>query len=94
MKNSEPKVKPLGDRVIVRLDDARVKSDVIVIPDNHKDHNLPGIGEIVAVSDECSESVLLPGVRVIVNKYSGTEVAKLGPNHKAFLVKDVEAILG
>lgn len=75
------KVKPLGDRVLVKPveEDEQVKGGII-IPDTAKEK--PQRGEIVAVgdgkSDDSGNKIALSvkkGDRVLYGKYAGTEVS-------------------
>ena len=74
------KVKPLGDRVLVKpVDEEEQVKGGIIIPDTAKEK--PSRGEIVAVgdgkSDDSGNKVALSvkaGDIVLYGKYSGTEV--------------------
>ncbi|QLA18462.1 co-chaperone GroES [Desulfolutivibrio sulfoxidireducens] len=74
------KLKPLGDRVLVkRLEEETVTKGGIIIPDTAKEK--PMKGEIVAVGDgklgEDGKRVkpnVKAGEMVLFNKYAGTEV--------------------
>ena len=76
----EPKVKPLGDRIVVRrLDAEEMTAGGIVLPDAAKEK--PKQGEIVAVGDGklTEEGELVPmrvkvGDIIVFTSYSGTEV--------------------
>lgn len=76
----EPKIKPLGDRVLLAWvqEDEQVKGGII-IPDSAKEK--PQEAEVVALGtgakDENGNSIpfsVKVGDRVIVSKYGGTEV--------------------
>jgi chaperonin GroES len=74
------KLRPLGDRVIVKVDDAEDKSaGGIIIPDNAKEPLTRGV--IIAVGpgkrgDEGNvrEPRVKKGERVIFGKYAGSEI--------------------
>jgi chaperonin GroES len=90
-------VRPLRDRVLVkRLDEGEQKSGGIIIPDTAKEK--PQRAEVVAVGSgrtlENGQRVPLtvkPGDRVLVGKWSGTEVKIDGTEY--LIIKEDE-ILG
>ncbi len=76
----KPKIKPLGDRVLIRAieEDEQVKGGII-IPDSAKEK--PQEAEVVALgtgkkddNGKVIEFSVKVGDRVIVSKYGGTEV--------------------
>lgn len=74
------KVKPLGDRVLVKpLEEAEQMKGGIIIPDTAKEK--PQRGEIVAVgsgkTDDSGNKIALSvkaGDKVLYGKYAGTEI--------------------
>jgi chaperonin GroES len=92
-----PKVKPLRDRVLVkRLEEAEQKVGGIIIPDSAKEK--PQQAEVVAVGSgrllENGERVPLtvkPKDKVLVGKWSGTDVKIDG---QEYLILKEEDILG
>jgi len=74
------KIKPLGDRVLVKpLEEKEVKKGGIIIPDTAKEK--PQEGEVIAVgpgkNDENGKKIPMdvkPGDKVLFGKYSGNEV--------------------
>ncbi|MBM3321458.1 MAG: co-chaperone GroES [Candidatus Eisenbacteria bacterium] len=73
------KIRPLGDRVVVRRLEKEEKAGGIIIPDTAKER--PVEGEIVAVGpgarNEAGRVVPLdvkPGDRVVFGKYAGMDV--------------------
>lgn len=91
------KVKPLGDRILVKQVEAEEKtSGGIVIPDTAKEK--PQQAEVVAVGDgkRKSDGSVIPlsvkkGDRVLYGKYSGTEITIGGQD---YLIVKEEDILG
>lgn len=94
------KIRPLSDRVLVkRLDEAEEQSvGGIIIPDTAKEK--PQEAEVVAigpgrledgnrVSPEVSE-----GDKVLIGKYSGTEVKVDGDDYLIMREDDILAIVG
>lgn len=93
------KVKPLGDRVLVRPqeEEEQVKGGII-IPDTAKEK--PQRGEIVAVGDgkpDDSGNRIAPSVSsgdvVLYGKYSGTEVRLDDEDHLIMSESDILAII-
>ena len=74
------KIRPLGDRVLVKpIEETEVKKGGIIIPDTAKEK--PQEGEVVAVGtgkrDENGKHidfVVKKGDKVLISKYGGTEV--------------------
>jgi len=92
------KVRPLGDKILVRRDEAATKTDSgIFLPESAKDK--PKQGKIIAVGDgnlNRETGARLPftvkkGDSVIFSSYAGTEVKIEGD---AFLIMTEEDILG
>jgi chaperonin GroES len=93
------KIKPLGDRVVIKPSPAEEKSKGgIILPDTAKEK--PVIGEIVAVgtgkvTDEGKK--LTPevkvGDKVLYGKYSGTEVMIDGDEYLIMREADIFAIM-
>ena len=91
------KIKPLGDRVLVkRLDQEEVKKGGIIIPDTAKEK--PQEAEVIAVGPgrrteggDLVPSEVKPGQRVLIGKYSGTEVEFGG---QEYLILKEDEILG
>lgn len=93
------KVKPLGDRVLVRPqeEEEQVKGGII-IPDTAKEK--PQRGEIVAVGDgkldDCGNRIapsVSSGDVVLYGKYSGTEVRLDDEDHLIMSESDILAII-
>lgn len=93
-------VKPLGDRVFVKVSAAEEKTaGGIFLPDNAKEK--PQVGEIAAVgpgkrSDDGNRQELevKVGDKVLYSKYAGTDI-KLGNEDYVLLSeKDILAIVG
>ena len=100
MGKSVVKIKPLADRVLVkRLEDqAEQKIGGIIIPDTAKEK--PQEAEIVAVGPgkmEEGKRVALEvkvGDKVLIGKYSGTEVKLEGEEYLIMREDDILAIVG
>ncbi len=92
-------VKPLGDRVFVKVSEAEEKTaGGIYLPDNAKEK--PQIGEVVTVGDgkanDKGERVAVEvkvGDKVLYSKYAGTDI-KLGIDEYVLLSeKDILAVV-
>ena len=93
-------VKPLSDRILVRrLEEPEVKRGGIIIPDTAKEK--PQQGEVVAVGPgrmtEEGKRVALDvkqGDKILMGKYSGTEVKIDGTDYLIMREEEVLAIVG
>jgi chaperonin GroES len=93
-------VKPLADRILVRrLDEPEAKRGGIIIPDTAKEK--PQQGEVVAtgpgrLTDEGKRVALevKKGDKILMGKYSGTEVKIDGNEYLIMREDDVLAIVG
>ena len=94
------KVKPLGDRVLIRpLEEKDVKKGGIIIPDTAKEK--PEEGTVVAVgtgklndSGKKIEFNVKVGDKVLISKYGGTEIKIDGENHLIVREDDILGIIG
>ncbi len=92
-------VKPLADRILVRrIDEQETKRGGIIIPDTAKEK--PQEGEIIAVGPgrmtEDGKRIAMEvkkGDRVLIGKYSGTEVKIDGNEYVILREDDVLGIL-
>ena len=97
---AKPKIKPLADRILVkRLDDEdEQKVGGIIIPDTAKEK--PQEAEVVAVGPgkiDDGKRVALEvkkGDKILIGKYSGTEVKIEGEEFLIMREEDVLAIVG
>src|SRR5437867_6014573 len=93
-------VKPLADRILVRrLEEPEMNRGGIIIPDTGKEK--PQQGEVVAVgpgrlTDEGKRVALevKKGDKILMGKYSGTEVKIDGNEYLIMREEDVLAIVG
>ena len=94
-----PKIKPLGDRVVVkRLEAEEVTAGGIVLPDAAKEK--PKEGEVIAVGEgrlaDDGERVamrLKKGDRIVFSSYAGTEVTLGGQEYLIMKEEDVLGVL-
>jgi len=93
------KIKPLGDRVVIKPAAAEEKSrGGIIIPDTAKER--PVIGEIVAAGPgkTSDDGKLIPlavkvGDKVMYGKYSATEVTLDGEDYLVMRETDIIAVV-
>ena len=93
------KIKPLGDRILVRrIEEEAQKEGQIIIPDTAKEK--PQNAKVVAVGpgklDDKGKRIPLEvrkGDQVLIGKYSGTEVNLNGEEHLILHGDDVLAII-
>ena len=92
----EVKIKPLGDRIIVKPIEREIMKGGIIIPDTAKEK--PMEGEVLAVGagklDDKGGRIAMDvkvGDRVLYGKYSGTEV-KL--DDETYLIIHQDEVLG
>lgn len=93
------KIRPLGDRILVKREEAaETVSGGIIIPDSAKEK--PQEGKVVAVGkgrlDDDGKRVAMEikkGDRILMGKYSGTEVKLDGEEHIIMREDDVLAVL-
>ncbi|MBN1435208.1 co-chaperone GroES [Candidatus Fermentibacterales bacterium] len=96
---SDPKVRPLFDRLLVkRMEPREVVKGGIVLPDTAKEKPLEG--KVVSVGPgkrnedgEFIKPVVKPGEKVLIGKYSGTEVVIDDDEYVIIREDDVLAIL-
>ncbi|MCO6541460.1 MAG: co-chaperone GroES [Lactobacillus sp.] len=92
-------LKPLGDRILVQVDEEKEQTvGGIVLANNAKEK--PQTGEIVAVGagEKAPDGKIIPmtlkkGDRVIYDKYAGSEVKYEGNKYLVMHEKDVMAVI-
>ena len=93
------KVKPIGDRVLVKpAKEEEQKKGGIIIPDSAKEK--PQEGKVIAVgtgkTDENGKKIpfeVKVGDRVLVSKYGGTEINIDGEEHQILREDDILGII-
>ncbi|CAF0696127.1 co-chaperone GroES [Candidatus Methylacidithermus pantelleriae] len=96
---AEPKIRPLGDRVLVKLiEEQEVRKGGIIIPDTAKER--PQEAEVIAVGpgrlDDSGKRIPIEvkkGDRVLISKYGGTEVKIDGEAYQILREDDILAVL-
>jgi chaperonin GroES len=88
------KVKPLGDRVMVKLEKNEAKTaGGIIIPDTAQEKTQQGTVVAVGEGDEKVKITVNPGQKVMYDKYAGTQVKIEGEDHLILKMQDVIAII-
>jgi chaperonin GroES len=86
------KVKPLADRVMVKLEKNESKTaSGIIIPDTAQEKTQTGI--VVEVGDDKEVIKVSAGQKVMYDKYAGTPVKIDGVEHLIVKMSDVIAII-
>jgi chaperonin GroES len=86
------KVKPLTDRVLVKLEKSETKSaGGIIIPDTAQEKTQ--IGVVVAVGDDKEVIKVKAGDKVMYDKYAGTQVKIGGEDHLIMKMTDILATI-
>ncbi|MCF8008916.1 MAG: co-chaperone GroES [Halanaerobiales bacterium] len=91
-------VKPLGDRVAVKIVEREEKTEGgIVIPDTAKKEK-PQTGKVYAVGSKCYTEDEKPEIKdgdmVVFDKFAGTEVTVDSVEYKIVNIEDIVAVIG
>ncbi|GHT91267.1 10 kDa chaperonin [Spirochaetia bacterium] len=86
------KVKPLADRVIVKLEKTEAKTaGGIIIPDTAQEKTQSGV--VVEVGDDKEVIKVKAGQKVLYDKYAGTQIKIDGNDHLILKMQDILAII-
>jgi chaperonin GroES len=86
------KVKPLADRVMVKLEKNESKTvGGIIIPDTAQEKTQTGL--VVEVGDDKEVIKVSAGQKVMYDKYAGTQVKIDGEEHLILKMADIIAII-
>jgi chaperonin GroES len=86
------KVKPLGDRVLVKLEEVEEKTaGGIFIPQTAQEKTQTGV--VVAVGDDKDVITVKKGDKVMYDKYAGTTVTIEGVDHLLMKMPDILAVI-
>jgi chaperonin GroES len=94
------KIRPLGDRVVVkRVKEEEKTKGGIIIPDTAKEKPVEGLVIAVGNGKPLKDGKIRPldvkaGDRILFGKYSGTEVKLDGEDHIIMREDDLLAVLG
>ncbi|MDR3139880.1 MAG: co-chaperone GroES [Treponema sp.] len=86
------KVKPLADRVMVKLEKNEAKTaGGIIIPDTAQEKTQSGV--VVEVGDDAELIKVKAGQKVMYDKYAGTQVKIDGVDHLILKMSDIIAVV-
>jgi chaperonin GroES len=86
------KVKPIGDRVLVKLEDVEEKTaGGIYIPQTAQEKTQ--IGKVVAVGDDKEAIKVKVGQKIMYDKYAGTTIKVNGEDQLIMKMADILAII-
>ena len=86
------KVKPLADRVMVKLEKNESKTaGGIIIPDTAQEKTQTGI--VVEVGDDKEVIKVSAGQKVMYDKYAGTQIKIDGVEHLVLKMADIIAVI-
>ena len=91
---SKPKIKPLSDRVLIKVSEAETTTaSGIIIPDNAQEK--PQKGTVIAVGNGTKENPMTvkEGDVVLYGKYSMTELKHEGEDYIIMRESDIFAII-
>ena len=88
------KVKPLGDRVVVKLEKNEAKTaGGIIIPDTAQEKTQQGVVVEVGPGTEKEPITVKPGQKVMYDKYAGTQIKINGEEHLILRMSDIIAVV-
>ena len=88
------KVKPLADRVLVKLEKNEAKTaGGIIIPDTAQEKTQQGMVVEAGPGTEKEKVTVKSGDRVMYDKYAGTQVKIDGVEHLILKMQDIIAII-
>ncbi|HCC37317.1 MAG TPA: co-chaperone GroES [Treponema sp.] len=86
------KVKPLADRVMVKLDKNEAKTaGGIIIPDTAQEKTQQGV--VVEIGDDTEVIKVKAGQKVMYDKYAGTQIKIDGVEHLILKMADIIAVV-
>jgi chaperonin GroES len=88
------KVKPLGDRVMVKLEKNEAKTaGGIIIPDTAQEKTQQGVVVEVGPGTEKEKITVKNGDKVMYDKYAGTQIKIDGQEHLILRMSDIIAVV-
>ena len=88
------KVKPLADRVMVKLEKNEAKTaGGIIIPDTAQEKTQQGVVIEVGPGTEKEKVTVKNGDRVMYDKYAGTQIKINGEEHLILKMSDIVAVV-
>ena len=88
------KIKPLADRVLIKVSDAETKTaSGIIIPENAQEKPQKGTVVAVGIGTKDNPTSLSVGDKVLYGKYAGTELKHDGEEFVIMKESDIFAII-
>jgi chaperonin GroES len=88
------KVKPLADRIIVKLEKSEAKTaGGIIIPETAQEKTQTGIVVEIGPGTEKEKITVNPGQKVMYDKYAGTQIKIDGEDHLILKNQDIIAVI-
>jgi chaperonin GroES len=88
------KVKPLGDRVLVKLEKNEAKTaGGIIIPDTAQEKTQTGVVLETGPGTEKEKITVKSGDKVMYDKYAGTQIKIDGEEHLVLKMADIIAVV-
>ncbi|MCL2180443.1 MAG: co-chaperone GroES [Treponema sp.] len=88
------KVRPLADRVLVKLEKNEAKTaGGIIIPDTAQEKTQQGTVAAVGPGTEKEKITVNAGDRVMYDKYAGTQIKIDGEEHLILKIADIVAVV-
>ena len=86
------KVKPLGDRVLVKMEKVEEKtSGGIFIPQTAQEKTQTGV--VMAIGDDEEAITVKKGDKIMYDKYAGTTITIEGVDHLLMKMPDILAVI-
>ena len=86
------KIKPLGDRVLIKIEEAETKTaSGLFIPQTAQEKTQQGI--VITIGDDKETITVKDGDKVMYDKYAGTPVKIDGAEHLIVQMSDIIAII-
>ncbi|MDR2053324.1 MAG: co-chaperone GroES [Treponema sp.] len=86
------KIKPLADRVMVKLEKNEAKTaGGIIIPDTAQEKTQTG--SVIAVGDDTEVIKVSVGQKVMYDKYAGTQIKVDNEEHLILKMQDIIAVI-
>jgi len=86
------KVKPLGDRVLIKIQESEAKTaGGIIIPQTAQEKTQTGV--VVAVGTDADVIKVKAGEKVMYDKYPGTQIKVEGADHLIVKMSDILAVI-
>lgn len=96
---AQPKIKPLGNRILVKRSKANTSKGGILLPDSAQEKPKQGVVLSVGTGKLRDDGTIEPidvkeGDTVLFTSYAGTEVKSDGDDNQEYLILSADDILG